>query len=57
MVDWKKVRGGAGGLTEDEKEELINRLNKYVEQYRTMESIYVQDEDEGWGYWPEGEHE
>ena len=57
MVDWNKVRRTDQGLTEDEKEEVLNKLNMFIEQYRTTESVYVPNEDDGWDFWSEGENE
>ena len=44
-VDWNRVRRVESNLAEEEKEEVLERLNKLVEQYRSLNA----------DYWPEPE--
>ncbi len=50
MVDWNKVRRVSHGMTEEEKEEVLNRLNEYIRQYSSSETVYFNDDDDGWDY-------
>jgi|TARA_R100001086_G_scaffold135604_1_gene70637 hypothetical protein len=57
LVDWNKVRRVSHGMTEEEKEEVLNRLNEYIRQYSSSETVYFNDDDEGWDYRPEEDSE
>ena len=46
MVDWNKVRRADVEMTEDEKEEVLDRLNKMVEEYRSLNTEYYVDPDD-----------
>jgi len=46
MVDWHRVRRVDANLSEDEKEELLERLNELVEKYRSINADVWFDEDE-----------
>lgn len=46
MVDWHRVRRVDANLSEDEKEELLDRLNELVEKYRSINADVWFDEDE-----------
>jgi hypothetical protein len=50
MVDWNKVRRVSHGMTEEEQEEILNRLNEYIRQYSSSETVFFNDDDEGWDY-------
>jgi hypothetical protein len=50
MVDWNKVRRVSHGMTEEEQEEVLNQLNEYIRQYSSSETVYFNDDDEGWDY-------
>jgi len=51
-IDWSKVRRTDHGMTEEEKEGLLDRLNEYIQNHRSVETIVAADE-EGWDYRPE----
>ena len=57
MVDWTKVRRVNHGMTEEEKDEVIKRLNEYVNQYSSSESVYYNEDEDGWDYRPEEDQE
>ena len=46
VVDWNKVRRADVEMTEDEKEEVLDRLNKMVEEYRSLNTEYYVDPDD-----------
>lgn len=50
MVDWNKVRRVTHGMTEEEQEEVLNKLNEYIRQYSSSETVFFNDDDEGWDY-------
>ena len=57
MVDWTKVRRVNHGMTEEEKDEVIKKLNEYVNQYSSSESVYYNEDEDGWDYRPEEDQE
>ena len=50
MVDWNKGRRVTHGMTEEEQEEVLNKLNEYIRQYSSSETVFFNDDDEGWDY-------
>ena len=46
MVDWNRVRRVDANLSEDEKEEILERLNELVETYRSINADVWFDEDD-----------
>lgn len=53
-IDWKRVRRTNAPLTEEESEEIVERLNKYVERHRSVGEKYFEDESD-WDYRKEEE--
>jgi|TARA_Y100000031_G_scaffold144770_1_gene176650 hypothetical protein len=53
-IDWKRVRRTNAPLTEEESEEIVERLNKYVERHRSVGEKYFEDEAD-WDYRKEEE--
>mgnify|MGYP003627257951 FL=1 len=46
MVDWNRVRRLNANLSEDEKEEVLERLNEMVAEYRSLNADgWIADED------------
>jgi len=45
-VDWNRVRRVDSNLSEEEKEELLDRLNDMVAKYRSINADYWPDPDE-----------
>lgn len=45
-VDWNQVRRVEANLSEDEKEELLERLNEMVEKYRSINADYWSDPED-----------
>jgi len=53
-IDWNRVRRTNAPLSEEEMKEIVERLNKYVEQHRSIDEKYY-EEDDGWDYRKEEE--
>lgn len=49
MVDWNRIRRTDSGLSQDEKEELLKRLNEYVNEHRSVDGPVFADEPD-WDY-------
>jgi len=45
-VDWNRVRRTDANLTEEEKEEVLERLNEMVEKYRSLNADYWPDPED-----------
>jgi hypothetical protein len=45
-IDWNRVRRVESNLSEEEKEEVLERLNKLVEQYRSLNADYWLDPED-----------
>jgi len=53
-TDWNRVRRTNQPLSPDEVEEIVERLNKYVEKHRSVDEKYFEDESD-WNYRKEEE--
>jgi predicted HAD superfamily phosphohydrolase len=50
MVDWNRVKRTDAPLSEEEREELLERLNHYVELFRSIdEKFYLVEQNWGGG--------
>jgi len=48
-TDWKRVRRTDAPMNDEEKEEIAKRLNRYVEQHRSLNAdSFVEEKD--WDY-------
>lgn len=48
-IPWSEVRRPDHGVDEEEQSDLEERLNTFIDQYRSTEPIVYVDSD-GWGY-------
>lgn len=48
-TDWKRVRRTDAPMNDEEKEEIAKRLNRYVEQHRSLNAD-SSDEEKDWDY-------
>jgi hypothetical protein len=53
-TDWNRVGRTNQPLSPDEVEEIVERLNKYVEKHRSVDEKYFEDESD-WNYRKEEE--